>query len=414
MRVHHNVCCGIDVHKKSVTACLMWGPADREPEHEIRRFGTMTRDLQKLAEWLEQAGCEVATMESTGSYWKPVWNVLQQRRFKLILANAKHVRALPGEKTDRKDGKRLAELTRHGQIRPSYVPPRAIWELRDLTRHRKKLLGMGSSERNRVQKILEDANIKLGSVLSDVFGVSGQRMLQALLKQEAVDVEEVAGLAHWRLESKIDQLQQALEGKVTEHHRFLLDLLLKHMRLIEQQIQRLDQEIQRRLEPYKKEYELLQTIPGIKQIGAAQILSEIGPDMSPFPDGDHLSSWGGVCPGNNESAGKKFQSRIRKGNTHLLTALTECSWAAMKKKDSHFRNKYYRLKSRRGSQRAIVAVSHAMLKAIYVVLSQHRPYEEPQPQSLSESQRNRRASSLCRQLRQLGYDVTIQRKEDAA
>lgn len=414
MRVHHNVCCGIDVHKKSVTACLMWGPADREPEHEIRRFGTMTRDLQKLAEWLEQAGCEVATMESTGSYWKPVWNVLQQRRFQLILANARHVRALPGEKTDRKDGKRLAELTRHGQIRPSYVPSRAIWELRDLTRHRKKLLGMGSSERNRVQKILEDANIKLGSVLSDVFGVSGQRMLQALLKDEAVDVEKVAGLAHWRLESKIDQLQQALEGKLTEHHRFLLDLLLKHMRLIEQQIHGLDEEIQRRLEPYKKEYELLQTIPGIKQTGAAQILAEVGPDMSPFPDGDHLSSWGGVCPGNNESAGKKFQSRIRKGNTHLLTALTECSWAAMKKKDSHFRNKYYRLKSRRGSQRAIVAVSHAMLKAIYVVLSQHRPYKEPQPVQFTESQRNRRASSLCRQLRQLGYDVTIKRKEDAA
>src|SRR5262249_47563514 len=173
MRVHHNVCCGIDVHKKSVTACLMWGAADREPQHEIRQFGTVTRDLQKLAEGVEQAGCEVATMESTGSYWKPVWNILDGRSFKLILVNAAHVRALPGEKTDRKDGKRLAELTRHGQIRPSYVPPRAIAELRDLTRYRSKLLGAGASERNRIQKILETANIKLGSVLSDVFGVSG-------------------------------------------------------------------------------------------------------------------------------------------------------------------------------------------------------------------------------------------------
>jgi len=388
----------------------MWGPADREPEHEIRRFGTMTRDLQKLAEWLEQAGCEVATMESTGSYWKPVWNVLEGRQFKLILANAKHVRALPGEKTDRKDGKRLAELTRHGQVRPSYVPPRAIWELRDLTRYRKKLLGTGSSERNRVQKILEDANIKLGSVLSDVFGVSGQRMLQALVKEDAVDVEQVAALAHWRLESKIDQLQQALEGKVTEHHRFLLNLCLKHMQLIEQQIHQLDEEIQRRLEPYKKEYELLQTIPGIKQIGAAQILSEIGPDMSAFPDGDHLSSWGGVCPGNNESAGKKFQSRIRKGNIHLLASLTECAWAATKKKGSHFRNTYYRIKSRRGSQRAIVAVDHVMLKTIYVVLSRQCPYQEPQPKQLTQTQRNRKATALCRQLRDLGYDVTLQRK----
>src|SRR2546422_4448966 len=180
MRVHHNVCCGIEVHKKSVTACLVWGPADKEPQFEIRRFGTMTRDLQKLTEWLKQAGCEAATMESTGSYWKPVWNVLDGQIAKLILANAQHVRALPGEKTDRKDGKRLAELTRHGQVRPSYVPPRAILELRDLTLYRSKLLSAGSSERNRIQKVLEDANIKLGAVLSDLFGVSGQKMLQAL------------------------------------------------------------------------------------------------------------------------------------------------------------------------------------------------------------------------------------------
>jgi transposase len=232
MRVHHNVCCGIDVHKKSVTACLMGGPADQEPQQEIRRFGTMTRDLQKLAEWLEQAGCEVATMESTGSYWKPVWNVLQGRGFKLILANAKHVRALPGEKTDRKDGKRLAELTRHGQVRPSFVPPRAIVELRDLTRYRSKLLGAGASERRRIQKVLETANIKLGSVLSDVFGVSGQRMLQVLVKQDAVDVEQVAQLSHWSLKPKMEAIQQALEGQLTAHHRFLIDLSLNHMRAL--------------------------------------------------------------------------------------------------------------------------------------------------------------------------------------
>ncbi len=208
MRVHHNVCCGIDVHKKSVTACLMWGPADKEPEFEIRRFGTMTRELQNLAEWLKQAGCEAATMESTGSYWRPVWNVLEGQIAKLILANAQHVRALPGEKTDRKDGKRLAELTRYGQVRPSYVPPRAILELRDLTRYRSKLLSAGSSERNRIQKVLEDANIKLGSVLSDVFGVSGQKMLQALVKQDSVATAKVAQLAHWSLKPKIEAIQQ--------------------------------------------------------------------------------------------------------------------------------------------------------------------------------------------------------------
>jgi len=412
MRVHHNVCCGIDVHKKSVTACLLWGPADQEPQEQIRRFGTMTRDLEKLAEWLEQAGCEVATMESTGSYWKPVWNVLEGRKFKLILANAQHVRAIPGEKTDRKDGRRIASLTRHGQIRPSYVPSKAILELRDLTRYRSKLLGAGSSERNRIQKILETANIKLGSVLSDVFGVSGQRMLQALVKDDLVDVGKVAQLAHWSLKPKMEAIHQALEGKLTTHHRFLIELSLNHMRAIEEQLVRLDAEIQRRLEPFQQEYALLQTIPGIKQTAAARILSEIGADMSSFPDPDHLSSWGGVCPGNNESAGKKFRSKTRKGNQHLLAALTECSWAATHKKNSHFRNKYYRIKSRRGAQRAVMAINHSLLKCIWVVLNQHQPYEEPKPTALTDAQKQRKASSLCRQLRQLGYDVTLKPKNE--
>jgi transposase len=212
MRVHHNVCCGIDVHKKSITACLMWGPADKEPEFEIRRFGTMTRDLQKLAEWLKQAGCEAATMESTGSYWKPVWNVLEGQIPRLILANAQHVRALPGEKTDRKDGKRLAELTRHGQVRPSYVPPRHPGTS-GFDRYRSKLLSAGSSERNRIQKVLEDANIKLGSVLSDVFGLSGQKMLQQLVTKDTVDIANV--IAHWKLKPKMEAIEQSLEGKLT-------------------------------------------------------------------------------------------------------------------------------------------------------------------------------------------------------
>src|SRR5215471_9408399 len=211
MRVHHNVCCGIDVHKKSVTACLMWGPADREPEFEIRRFGTMTLQLKGMVEWLKQANCEIVAMESTGAYWKPVWNVLEGE-VELILANAKQVRSLPGEKTDNKDGKRLASYLRHGLIRPSFVPPQDIRELRDLTRYRQKLLATGAAERNRIQKLLEDANIKLGSVLSDVFGVSGQRMLQALVKQPSADVEQVAALAHWSLVPKIEQIKHALEG----------------------------------------------------------------------------------------------------------------------------------------------------------------------------------------------------------
>src|SRR5215467_12895859 len=249
MRVHHTVCCGIDVHKKSVTACLMWGPADQEPQLEIRRFGTMTSQLKTLAEWLNQAHCEIAAMESTGAYWKPVWNVLEGQ-IRLILANAKHVRALPGEKTDSKDGKRLASFLRHGLIRPSFVPSRDIRELRDLTRYRKKLLANGAAERNRIQKVLEDANIKLGSVLTDVFGVSGQRMLHALVENERFDVDQVAGLAHWSLEPKMETLKKALQGQLTLHHRFMIEISLGHMEYIEKQILRLDEQIAKHLVPY--------------------------------------------------------------------------------------------------------------------------------------------------------------------
>src|SRR5438034_4959642 len=318
----------------------MWGRADQEPQSETRRFGTMSSELKQLAEWLKQAHCEVAVMESTGSYWKPVWNILEGH-VRLILANAKHVRSLPGEKTDNKDGRRLASLLRHGLIRPSFVPPRDIRELRDLTRYRKKLLANGAAERNRIQKVLEDANIKLGSVLSDVFGVSGQRMLHALVEKPSVDVDAVAGLAHWRLEPKIEELKKALEGRITAHHRFMIELSLGHMQYIEQQILRLDEEIARHLEPYQKQFELLQTIPGIAQNASACVLAEIGPDMSPFDDDGRLSSWSGICPGNNESAGKKFKTNTRKGNPHLVSTLVESAWAATHRKNSHFKAKYH-------------------------------------------------------------------------
>jgi transposase len=409
MRVHHTVCCGIDVHKKTVTACLMWGPADQEPQFEIRRFGTMTSELRSLAEWLKQGHCEIAAMESTGAYWKPVWNVLEGE-VPLILANAKHVRALPGEKTDPKDGKRIAGFLRHGLIRPSFVPPRDIRELRDLTRYRKKLLANGAAERNRIQKVLEDANIKLGSVLSDVFGVSGQRMLHALVEKPSVDVEAVAGLAHWRLQPKIEELKKALEGRITAHHRFMIELSLGHMQYIEQQILRLDDEIARHIVPYRKQFELLQTIPGIAETASASVLAEIGPDMSPFDDDGKLASWSGICPGNNESAGKKFSTNTRKGNAYLVSTVVECAWASTRKKGSQFKARYHRVRARRGSQRAIVAVGHSLIRTIFVVLKTGKPYQEPARPIVTPKQRTHKAQRLTRELHNLGFEVILKIK----
>jgi len=413
MRVYHNVCCGIDVHKKSVTACLMWGPAGEEPQMEIRRFGTMTSDLRKLGEWIKQAHCEIAAMESTGSYWKPVWNVLEDYT-QLILANAHHVRALPGEKTDQKDGKRLAGLLRHGLIRPSFVPPREIRQLRDLTRYRSKLLGNGAAERNRIQKVLEDANIKLGSVLTDVFGVSGQKMLKALIAPDVVEIDKIAQLAHWRLEPKIEQIKKALDGKLTDHHRFLVELSLTHMELIENQLIRLDDEIDRRLAQHRRSLELLDSIPGIGPDSAKTILAEIGYDMSAYPDGEHLASWSGLCPGNNESAGKKFSGKTRKGNPQLRAALVDCAWAATRKRGSRFRAKYYVVKSRRGSKRAIIAVAHTLLLTIHAVLQTRKPYSEPDPPRLSDHKRLKKANDLCRKLQQLGFNVALKEKTKTA
>ncbi len=409
MRVHHERCCGIDVHKRSVTACLLWGPAGQEPQCEIRQFGTMTADLRALAAWLTEAGCQLAAMESTGSYWKPVWNVLEGQ-VALLLANAKQVRALPGEKTDRKDGRRLADLVRHGLVRASFVPPRNVRELRDLTRYRTKLLGNGAAERNRIQKILEDANIKLGSVLSDVFGASGQRLLEALLAGHPVALAEVVRLTHWRLAPKVEQIQHALEGHVTAHHRFLIEACLDHMRYLERQIARLDERIAQCLHPYAQAYALLQTIPGLAESSAATVIAEIGADMAVFDDADHLASWAGLCPGNNESAGKRFSGKTRKGNPFLRAALVNCAWGATRKKQAQFRATYYRIKARRGSKRAVVAVAHDLLRVAYVVLQTGQPYTEPTPRPLPERTRHRKAEQLARRLRQLGYDVTMARK----
>jgi len=291
--------CGLDVHKETVVACVMGSGI----KQEVRTYGTMTGELQKLKEWLKGLGITHVAMESTGVYWKPIFNVLEDS-FEVMLVNARHIKNVPGRKTDVKDCEWICKLLRNGLVNGSFVPDTDIRVLRDLTRYRKKLVETISSEKNRVQKVLEDANIKLSSVVSDTFGVSGSEIIEALLKGE-LTIEEMSGLTHGRLNKKKEKIREALEGYFTEHHRFMIRTLLDHIKYVEKQIELIDKQTQEKLKPYEEEYTLLQTIPGVKKQGAAAIIAEIGTDMGRFPSEEHLASWAGMSPGNNESAGKK-------------------------------------------------------------------------------------------------------------
>ena len=397
-------CAGIDVHKKFLAVCVMIGLADQKPETEVRRFGTSVPELEKLRAWLVERGCTDAVMESTGSYWKPVFNVLEAS-VKLILANPEQVKALRGKKTDPKDCRWLASLLRHGLVQASFIPSRDIRELRDLTRRRRTLMQEGARERNRVQKLLEDANVKIGNILTNVFGMSGQAMLEALLENK-LNAEQIANLAQGRLRPKIPQIAETLEGhQMSDHHRVLLRQILKHMAFIEDMVTELDREISIKLQPYEKQVKLACTIPGIGLDAAASILAETGTDMGedgPFPTCHHLASWAAICPGNNESGGRRKSGKTRKGNRWLRATLAQTAWAGAAKKNSAFRTRYYRLKARRGPQRAATAVSHAQLIALYWVLRNGKPYQE-QIHQLEERQRDSLIHHHLRRLAELGY-----------
>jgi transposase len=399
-------CAGIDVGKKFLAVCVLTGPTDRKPAEEVRRFGTSVRELERLRGWLMEKKCTEAVMESTGSYWKPVFNILEGS-LKIILANPEQVKALRGKKTDPKDSRWLASLLRHGLVQGSFIPPRDIRELRDLTRRRRSLVSAGAAEKNRVQKILEDANVKLGNVLSDVFGTSGQKMLEALLKNQQ-NAAEIAELGHWSLAPKIPQIVEALEGhRMTDHHRFMIRQCLGHMRHIEKMIEELDKEIAVRLKPYQQQVQLACTVPGIKPTAAASILAETGMDMSPagpFPSCHHLASWATVCPGNNESAGKRKSGRTRPGNRWLRATLTQTGWAGAADKKSLFQFRYQRVKRRRGGQRAVMAVAHAQLIAIYWALRNAAPYPE-QVQQMEQDRRDAQIRYHLQQLTKLDYQA---------
>jgi transposase len=404
--------CGLDVHQATVVACLLMVRKDGRVRKQMRTFGTTTRELVCLRQWLLSEGCTHLALESTGVYWKPVYAILEGA-LEIVVANAQHVKKVPGRKTDVKDAEWLADLLCHGLLRPSFVPPKPIRELRDLTRYRRKLVESQAAERNRLLKLLETANIKLSSVATDVFGVSGRLMLRALIEGKATP-QEMAELAKRRLRNKIPQLELALEGRVEEHQRFLLKLQLERLESVEKDLETLEQRIQEKLKPYASQLALLKEIPGVDWTLAAVIIAELGVDMSVFANVSQLTSWAGVCPGNNESAGKRKSSRIPKGNVYLKTALVEAANCAAKAKGTYLRDKFYRLKARRGYKRAAVAIAHKILVAIYHMLSQQVSYNDLGDLYLDKLNKNHLTRNLIHRLERLGYQVTLTLQEKAA
>jgi transposase len=400
--------CGLDVHQATVVACLLIISKKGEVQKQIRTFDTTTRELVSLREWLLSEGCTHVAMESTGVYWKPIYAILEGA-FEIVVANAQHVKKVPGRKTDVKDAEWIADLLCHGLLRSSFVPPQPIRELRDLTRYRRKLVDSQSAERNRLLKLLESANIKLASVASDVFGVSGLLMLQALVEGKATP-QEMAELAKRQMRKKIPELELALEGRVEEHHRFLLRVQLRRLQAVEEDLGVLEHRIQEKLKPYAAELTLLDEIPGVDWKLAAGIIAEMGVDMSVFGNVSQLASWADICPGNNESGGKRKSSRIPKGNVYLKTALVEAANAAAKAKGTYLRDKFYRLKARRGYKRAAVAVAHKILVAIYQMFSHQACYNELGDLYLDKLNKHHLTRNLVHRLERLGYTVTLDQK----
>jgi len=406
-------CCGLDVHKKSLTACLLTSGASGEAVKEVQVFTTVTEGLRALAAWLQQRGCRHVAVESTGVYWRPVFNVLQPAGLEVVLVNAQHVKNVPGRKTDVKDAEGLATLLRVGLLRGSYVPEPAQRDLRDLTRYRTQVIRQRAQECNRIQKLLEDANIKLASVASNVLGASGRDMLRAL--SEGIDGPEVlANLARGRLRDKLPELRAALDGVLRPAPRWLLGEQLRKVTELDEAISRLDAQVAELCLPFARALALLDQIPGINTRLAQVIVAEIGLDMGRFPDPARLAAWAGVCPGNHETAGKRKSGQARKGNRWLRAALVQAGWAAARSKGTSLQATFNRLKGRRGVKRACLAVAHRLLRIVHRVLRSGQPYQEEGPDYYRAADRERLKDKLLARLRRLGYRANVTADEGVA
>ncbi len=407
MDILYTCCAGLDVHKDDVVVCVRrLRPRQRSPDLQTRTFDTHTSALMQLADWLTAEGVTHVAMESTGVYWRPIWNLLEGR-FALMLVNAQHMRQVPGRKTDVKDSAWIAQLLQHGLLRASFVPPTAQRQLRELTRQRRQLIHTRCDVTKRVQKVLEDGNIKLSSVATDVLGGSGWAMIEALIGGES-DAEAMAELARGRLRAKIPALREALHGRVTEHHRFLLRGLLDQVTQLNGQIERLSARIDEVLPSgYRDARTRLATIPGFGEHVAECVLAEVGADMSVFPTAAHLASWAGMCPGQRQSAGKHGSGRTRHGNTWLRTVLVQAAWAASHTKNTYLSAQFHRLVGRRGKKRALVAVAHTQLVIVYHLLKSGTEYRELGSDYFDRLDAERATRKLVHRLEQLGHTVTL-------
>jgi len=406
MQVVHERCCGLDVHKRTVAACVI-APEGRE----TRTFSTMTKGLEELAVWLAEHGVTHVAMESTGVYWKPVYNLLEDD-FTVMVVNAHHIKTVPGRKTDVKDAEWIAELLRHGLIRASFIPPRWHRELRELVRYRRRLIQERARVVNRIQKVLEGANIKLGVVASDVVGSSGLAMLRAMVAG-VEDPKALAGLAKGKLREKRSALEEALRGRMGDHQRMMLQSQLRHLDFLGQEITRLDEQVRQRMDRFEQAIERIDEIPGMGRRGIEQVLAEIGVDMSCFPSAKHLASWARICPGNHESGGKRRNTRTGHANPWLVSALVQAAWAASRCRNTYLSAQYHRIAARRGKKRAIVAVAHTILVTIYHMLRTGSTYHDLGANYFDERRRSSIMRRSVRRLERLGYQVNVELAQPA-
>ena len=401
-------CAGLDVHKESVEACVRRMESAARPQQQTRHWGTMTRDLLAMADWMAAQGVTHVAMESTGVYWKPIYNILESR-FTVLLVNARHLKQVPGRKSDVRDCQWIAQLLQHGLLKGSFIPPRPQRELRDLTRLRVQLVEEKTRTVNRIHKELEDANIKLASVATDILGVSGRAMLEALI-EGGKNPPQLADFAQGQLRGKIPELEKALEGHVTDHHRFVLRLLWQHLAEEEKRIAELDAKIEEQTRPFAAEIERLDAVPGVDRRVAEVVLAEVGADMHPFPTHGHLASWAGICPGNEESAGKRRRRRITPGNRWLKRTLVQAAWAGSHTKHTYLASQYRRLVGRRGKKRALVAVGHSLLVIFYHLLKNGSTYADLGGDFFDRLEPERLTRYYVKRLERLGHKVTLESK----